>query len=1554
MKKIPFFAAWLILIGCFIALNLNNQSRFEKLTGTKDEVGRYRDKTAVNLDADLNTADLAHILELNGYVGTKADADYVARFITGRIAEGHIPEAIFDFKKSEWAVPADKIDEDSPESFRVRLQEERVKTGWTPEIDSLYYKDSIPSEVQVGEGTDGVMTVTVKDPKPDEEITFFHKAFKLDRHNPAPGVIVRLQKIMRGNRDTIQTAVLAYARTDSLGEATFSGLSAESSYSVLPIKDGYSYGYEKGTYRGTWGDQVDNDETKYDFVSRPLAVKLFHNQTLTNMRDAEVVTVRTPDDFSNGMAGYMAVFLVVWMIVFVIGNSGGRKMDNLMAAVIMLLSGLGMLLMYGINNPLTEKVLGTEMAEGCIFGTVLIGAILFGNMRSFFYNKTWVKFEAFFWFIQGVWGLIYRLLRIVFYHILYKLILRPLLVVVDFLGMGRLLAFLYRMTGLDNLCLKIRDGWRSLYTKLAPVRRFFSKMGGGIKSVWGWLLSFNGISYFMAAVLLALMLALFGQSVGGMKVNLHMFVTFQPSEIIKFLFVFFIAAFFFERGDRIVAYSEGGDQAGYNLKQKFLTMGTMLLAMMVLMFFYFKNSDMGPALVVALTFIMVYSLVKSKFVYGSNDGSKATLAQFMHTDLFMLIIGVMTYIVILLVGNSIMGEPGMILATVLWYVGWWYYGWYVAGNRVYETPMMFNGLIAIFVLLGTAIKDIPLLKDIGERLVQRNAMCSNIWGELGGEPGINTQVAEGLWALASGGFTGQGLGNAQAHYIPAFHTDMILQSIGEIMGFFGIAGVILLLSVLLGRTIRAGYRSGHRFLLFLCFGIAVITGIQLFIITLGSLGIIPLTGISVPFFSYGRVSLIMNLVAFGIALAVSSHAVQDEKTVARMEPYRMTAGLLTLAYMSLTVFVLAVAAHYMVGPERKRTLTRELYVYDTSGAAVVKYNPRITYLTSHMKAGNIFDRNGILLATSDPKLLTEGEHAEVLKDLNVGDMKTLAAKVQRRYYPFGEQMFFMVGDANSRYYFPSVDTEPFGYLAEARHMSDMRGFDNRRFKNGAPHKIVLRQDKYRDHKFLPPLSPDFIEDKEFQLRDYEVLLPFIEQGSHSSLLDDYNAGKSVTSMRGDSLVEIQTHDIHLTIDAKLQTGIQNMIADFLKTNHTNKKYRRYQRTSIVVLDAINGDLLASANYPLPDYDRIEQFTGEFSTNKGIYSDYNRPLEWTSFTERDLGLTYMTKPGSTGKTMSSLASFMHMDKTGYSMDKSGEYAYRVYRDEIIHVENGSEPVSTGPNDKVNLHRAIVNSSNIYFINLVNDLELYDELAEIYGRAGHRVAPKIGTKAKYAMPYPDKVHAEDEIPEDFISTVTYPAENAVNKYRKYIEQREKPGGFIRKMRNNDWGADEWMWAWGEGSLDATPAAMARVAAAAATGKMPRPRYLMDEAVHRDVIVKDAKNLEHLRKAMKDEAAKSIKDKNVGGKTGTPERAFTNDSIRNVIIKGKKMEYHNKNDGWYIAFIDNTNTPGEKDGDKGKIAVAIRVERTMEPRTGSGYAKGMMREVVLPVLRELQYLE
>jgi len=874
-----------------------------------------------------------------------------------------------------------------------------------------------------------------------------------------------------------------------------------------------------------------------------------------------------------------------------------------------------------------------------------------------------------------------------------------------------------------------------------------------------------------------------------------------------------------------------------------------------------------------------------------------------------------------------------------------------------------------FFVLGGGLFEAIGSDSIAERLMQRNSMCTNTWGNLDGEAGINTQVAEGLWGLATGGFTGQGLGNAQAYYIPAFHTDMILQSIGEIMGFFGVLGVLLLLSLLLRRTVLAGYKSGHKFLMYLCCGIAIVSAIQLFIITFGSLGVIPLTGISVPFFSYGRVSLILNIVAFGIALSISArnHAVKHTD----MRPYNLTVGLLTLAYSALTVFAMTVFAHYQIGPERDRTLIRELFVYDTSGAAVVKYNPRIDYLTSKMMAGNIYDRNGLLLATSDPdKMMKETEKNEKFSSLTGGNVKTLASKVQRRYYPFGEHLFFMVGDANSKYYFSSVDVQPFGYLAEARHMSEMRGYDNRKFNDKKePDTRDLVSNKAKLHRFMPAGT---ITIDDFQLRDYSLLLPFLKQGVNSQLLKDYNDGKPLEIEKDDSLYIIKPKDIKLAVDAELQMKLQNKIPEILddqkKFGKRNNDYRRFERYSIVVMDAINGDLLASANYPLPDYDRIEE-------SKGNYNDDNASDDFTAFTERDLGLTFYTNPGSTAKVMSSLAGFMHMDSIGRKIQKMGEqqykgdYKYKVYKEERIHNVNYPEPPESGPEATVNLFTAIDKSSNCYFINLVNDLDLYDELSKVYGRAGHRIGYKT-EKGGVAFKYPFKMIAHDEIPEEYINKVIEPAETATLKYRKYIEQRDKKGGQKLRMISDNYGSDAWMWAWGEGTLEATPEGMAKVAATAATGKMPRTRYRLEmDSVHAndiidkaDDIVANKNNLIELQEGMKCDATKKFKVDFIAGKTGTPERTQTSEYLQKLnyndsIKKGKNItlektsKTRNVKDGWYIAYIEKASTPGMKEGEPGIIAVAVRIERTIEG--GSGNARNMFRHVVVPVLHNLGYI-
>lgn len=1529
MKKIPFIAVWFILIACFFALNQNNADRFEKLTAD------YDNKVAINLDKHAEMKRLSHILEINNYVSNKQDADFVARFIVDKIAHDTIPEAILDLKTRKFQVPVAYVEANGTDTYKQKLVDVRAQTGWNDEVENLYSTE-IPSVVNIQHGgtESDFMTVTVKDPKDPASMSVLDKILNR-RHNLSEGVIVRLQKYVRINNE-VQAVPMAYARTGKDGVAVFKGLCADSSYSVLPIRDGYSYGGEKGTYLGNWGEQVKAEKTEYSFVSSPLMVRLFQNQKLINMRDDGIVTVRTPESFNNNITYYMITFLTLWMVIFVIGNTGKRRMDNLLASAIMLVSGLSMLLMFGINDPLSEKVLGYDMAKGSIIGAVIIFLLMFIDIKKFFQNGYWVKFDIFMWFVKG-----------------FTKVIGWLVWIVDFLGVGRLFNMIFSKLGQYKVFrwIGIAGQWT----------------GKACCATGRWMCSFNGIGYLLGAILLSVMLQLFGQEVGGMKVNLNVGFVFQPSEIIKYMFVVFMAAFFFEKGDSIIAYSEPAEDDGThilrNLGRKIWTMAGMLAGIAILMAFYVKNGDMGPALVVALTFIVLYSLMKSKVVFNTDSG-QSRLYQFLHSDLCMLIAGVLTYIAALFLGNKLSGEAGMWMCSFMWLVGWIVYGW-MAGKRFYETPIMFNVLILFFVLGGGFFKAIGF-DSISERLMERNSMCVNTWGDLAGEPGINTQVAEGLWGIASGGFTGQGLGNAQAHYIPAFHTDMILQSIGEIMGFFGVIGVILLLSYLLRRTILTGYRTGHPFLLYLCSGIAVISGIQLFIIAFGSLGIIPLTGISVPFFSYGRVSLILNCAAFGIVLAVSA---RNRATQAvNMKPYNLTVGLLTLAYMSLTALVMAVLAHYQIGPERDKTILREVYVYDTNGAAVVKYNPRIRYISSKMRAGNIYDRNGLLLATSSSdSLLAEikGDKAEIYKSLQLGDMNALASKVQKRYYPFGEHLFFMVGDMNNQYYFSSIDHEPYGYLAEAQHLSELRGYENRKkLPNGDFDKRMLKASNIKTHKFLPA---DSLLERKVQLYDYSNILEFVKQGNNSELLTNYNKGEKTgiisnldqTKDNNDTLV--MPHDIYLTVDAALQKKLQDMIPQYLGNpenfRYTNKPHKRYERYSIVVMDAVKGDLLASANYPLPDYERIDEA-------KGNYVDNMQPDDWTAFTERDLGLTFYTNPGSTAKIMSSLAGFIHMDKIGRQVSREGDYRYHIYKPELIHNVSHPEPHTQDGKGKLGLFRAIDESSNCYFINLVNDQDLYDELSQVYGRIGVRIS--VNTATGFEFKYPFMLQSDEEIPEDYVKAITAPAKNATAVYRRYIKARDsKEIEPLRMIGDTDiYTTEEWMWAWGEGTMETTPVGMARAVAAAATGSVPRLRFRYDSVeVHRDKLVENLDNLKLLQDAMNKDPKARFKNENIYGKTGTPERVHKDKLLRDLnyrdsIAKKKRVDINkvpftrNVKDGWYVAYIDKATIPGLKTKESGIIAVAVRVERTLE--SGSSYARHVFQNVVIPVLKDMHYID
>ena len=126
-------------------------------------------------------------------------------------------------------------------------------------------------------------------------------------------------------------------------------------------------------------------------------------------------------------------------------------------------------------------------------------------------------------------------------------------------------------------------------------------------------------------------------------------------------------------------------------------------------------------------------------------------------------------------------------------------------------------------------------------------------------------------AVGSGGMLGRGyLQGTQTNldYVPEQHTDFIFTVIGEEFGFVGSAAVLGLFAMLLWRAIRIAYLSKDPFGTYLATGIASMFAIQMFVNVGMVIGIMPITGIPLPFLSYGGTAMLVNFVAVGILLNV--------------------------------------------------------------------------------------------------------------------------------------------------------------------------------------------------------------------------------------------------------------------------------------------------------------------------------------------------------------------------------------------------------------------------------------------------------------------------------------------------------------------------------------------------------------------------------------------------------------------------------------------------------------------------------------------------------------
>lgn len=1486
MRRKSIFVNFAAVIVATLALLWLRHSMLSNLDGRFDNVTEdYANGIAVNLSSDTDKEALSAVILNNMYAENKKDADFIAGVIVERLKDGDFPYLYVLQKRKYGQVPA--VMADSCEVLSEIYKKSCEDLGQIESYDEYKPTGQCSGKIKV------IVTTPVDVDSMSRVKKFFAKMFP--KKVPCVGDTVRLLKYYRDSLSVVQTDTLGFLLTDSTGVALFEGLDTSASYSVLPIKRGFEYGSSKGTTKGNLAKY--DDAVEFSFTRKEHLIPLFSNQTLSQIRADKTITVRTPKEFKSEVVKWFFSILIGWWVIGLILFAKRKKFDGLLVASGLFLTELSVLMMFSIQDPLTDELRGSSLASGVLMGIATVIVLLFVDFEKFYQNKYRLPFDMPLRFVQWLFFTQYK----------DKVIGLTAVMVNKSEKVAK--RFLYGICWFISLPLLVFDIFQ-LFRSADAYERMCCKLPKGI----GWIF----LALFITALLFVPGL---GEAVGGMKVNVNLFgFRFQPSEIAKYLILFSIAAFFSTKADDIIVYSQRAKTLGKKIK----SLGWIIIGLVALMVLYIGLGDMGPGLVIGITFILLYSIVISKVnLDEANEEDK--WRRIFTCDFAMLVYGVLSFAGLVLLG--------MFLGNALYFGLLWFLLWVVGGllhkKQIRETAILMNLIIFIFIFGGNIMNAIPGLKghDVVERFEMRTEMCKNPWGDLDidhlgakANPVSNTQVANGLWGLASGGVGGQGLAKGSPNTIPAYHTDMILSSIGEQLGWLGLFAVIVALGIMIWRIMWIGHGSGHPFTFYLCMGFAIVISVQFFIIALGSSGMIPLTGITVPFLSYGSVSMILNIIAIGIVLSISQRQYQNETSAMsgnaesrrkNVEQYGYPIAIISLVFIFMAFSTLMVWQFYQLW-NRSNTIVHPVYVLSKRGEPLVEYNPRINVIMKEMLAGRVYDRNGILLATSDKNELDIDIYSEKY-GLDKKKLELMTKRRLSRYYPFGEHLFFMLGDINNGIYFRYDEKYPVGYMAEAQHLSYLRGFDNvYRDKSGTPVKLTrLITKKLKDNPYLECRTDTAAP---IMLRDYSQLIPFLEDGVDGEVLFMHNF-----RVRGEG------YDLHLTVDAKLQVELQNSIAEYVDKN-SNLKNNNLLRISVVVLDAEDGDLLASANYPLPDYATLKNVNGN-------YSDNRKDKNWKAYTDRDLGTTFQTFPGSTAKVMSAMAGFRKLGTSAAAV------TYRITNKEAIDIGKSGpvEPTKDNPNssyryDPVNMKHAIVKSSNCYFINLVNDKDLYESLGMIY--------ESVGVSIGSSVPYFFTEKTDTLWKEKFNDKIRENRSVALAKYRNY--RNDVANGKRKKM-----GAAEWKWAWGQGyqgfELQASPLNMARVASIVVNGgNLQETEYLMgenkyekDNRSNKSIGLMSKAEAEILKEYMLAEAAnRGVLPDNVGGKSGTPER---------YRMIATPQTY---NDGWYMFFI-------EGDGRHNSLSVAVRMER-LPLGSGSGQAVSLVNSVVLGELENNGYIK
>jgi len=239
--------------------------------------------------------------------------------------------------------------------------------------------------------------------------------------------------------------------------------------------------------------------------------------------------------------------------------------------------------------------------------------------------------------------------------------------------------------------------------------------------------------------------------------------------------------------------------------------------------------------------------------------------------------------------------------------------------------------------------------------------------------GSSYQIIQSLLAIGNGGAFGRGPGLGSPGLVPVGISDFIFTAIAEETGLFGTTGLLAAISLLMARGLRAAFRAPDRFRRLLAAGITSYLGVQSLLIIGGNLRLLPLTGITLPFLSYGGSSLLTSFVALGLLLMIGAQADQEPALLATPQPYFLMARLLGIGILciSLTNAWWAIVR----GPD----------MLDRTD------NPRRALADRYVLRGSLLDRN------NRPINMTQGESGDYLRSYLYPALAPISGYTNPRY-----------------------------------------------------------------------------------------------------------------------------------------------------------------------------------------------------------------------------------------------------------------------------------------------------------------------------------------------------------------------------------------------------------------------------------------------------------------------------------------------------------------------------------------------------------------------------